>query len=467
MRNCGRVTSVRGPLAVRRMSAHWVVLAAAALTTLVAAAGGAAFAAFAGQALPQAVRHDLIVAPGTSIAAAGSFASGNPAQTSAALRSSIAAGLGGVSFTFWQGIWSDPLGFLAGSLPAEPASITSGNIPQLEAASLDGITDHAVLVTGKWPGQFPASGGPTPAALPASTAPLLKLRPGDVLRVQDQDTATPVTFILTGLYAERQSPASVASYWQLDSIPAGGSVNGTGPASGYTAYGPLVVSPSMFPGRLAEGTGTWVAQPDMAGFNAAHLFAITVEFTSSLLSTLTLTTNLPTVLADIGDNFAVARSLLGISAFELLVLTVAALLAVARLLAAQREGETALLTARGATRWQLTRLTAAEVIPLSLATALIGGVAGIWLAQLLGSSLYGPGTAGGSVPDGGISVAASGTWLDALAAALGIAVLSIGALLYPVLRPRRTAGKVLQGRQAVLSRATGAGADLALLALAG
>ena len=299
-----------------------------------------------------------------------------------------------MSFSFWQGIWSDPLGFLAGSLPAKPASITSGNIPQLQAASLDGVTDHAVLVTGKWPGQFPASAAdPIPAAMPASTAALLKLRPGDVLRVQDQDTGAPVTFILTGLYAERQSPASVASYWQLNSIPASGSVNGTGSASGYTTYGPLVVSPSMFPGRLAEGTGTWVAQPDMAGFNAADLFAISIEGDSSLLSGLTLTTNLPTVLADTGDNFAVARSLLGISAVELLVLTVAALLAVARLLAAQREGETALLTARGATRWQLTRLTAAEVIPLSLVTALIGGVAGIWLARLLGSTLYGPGTA--------------------------------------------------------------------------
>jgi hypothetical protein len=462
-----RVTSLRGPLAVRRMSAHWVVLAAAALTTLVAATVGAAFAAFAGQALPQAVRHDLVVAPGTTVAAAGPFASGNAARTSAALRSSIAGGLGGVSFSFWQGIWSDPLGFLAGSLPAKPASITPGDIPQLRAASLDGVTGHAVLVTGKWPGQFPVpAAGPIPAALPASTAALLKLRPGDVLRVQDQDTGTPVTFVLTGLYAERQSPASVASYWQLNSIPASGSGNGTGAASGYTTYGPLIVSPGMFPGRLAEGTGTWVAQPDMAGFSTADLFAIPIEGDSSLLSALTLTTNLPAVLADTGDNFAVARSLLGISALELLVLTTAALLAVARLLAAQREGETALLTARGATRWQLTRLTAAEVIPLSLVAALIGGVAGIWLARLLGSTLYGPGTAVGSVPDGGISVAAPGTWLDALAVALGIAVLSIGALLYPVLRPRRVAARVQQGRRAVLSRATGAGADLALVALA-
>jgi len=461
-----RVTRLRGPLAVRRMTANWVVLAAAALTTLVAATVGAAFAAFAGQALPQAVRHDLVLAPGTTLAAAGSFARGNPAQTSAALRSSIAAGLGGVPFSFWQGIWSDPLGFLAGSLPAKPASDPSDNIPQLQAASLDGVTGHAVLVTGKWPGQFPASAaGPIPAALPASTAALLKLRPGDVLRVQDQDTGAPVTFMLTGLYAERQSPASIASYWQLNSIPASGFVNGTGSNSGYTTYGPLVVSPSVFPGRLAEGTGTWVAQPDMAGFNAADLFAIPIEGDSSLLSDLTLSTNLPAVLADTGDNFAVARSLLGIGAVELLVLTVAALLAVARLLAAQREGETALLTARGATRRQLTTLTAAEVIPLSLVTALTGGVAGIWLARLLGSTLYRPGTPG-SVPYGGISLAAPGTWLDALAAALGIAVLSIGALLYPVLRPPRTAAQVRQGRRAMLSRATVAGADLALVALA-
>ncbi|HEX3513750.1 MAG TPA: hypothetical protein VHT26_07095, partial [Trebonia sp.] len=348
------MTSVRGPLAVRRMAAHWIVLAAAALTTLVAAAVAAALAAFAGQALPQAVRHDLVVAPGTSLAAAGTFAGGDPAKTTAALRSSIAKELGGVPFSFWQGIWSDPLGFVAGSSPAKPASITSGNSPQLQAASLDGVADHAVLVTGKWPGQLSASagsaagsaagrpassaaGGAIPAALPATTAALLKLRPGDVLRVRDRDTGADATFILTGLYAERQS--SVASYWQLNSIPASGSVNGTGAASGYTTYGPLVVSPSMFPSRLAEGTGTWVAQPDMASFSTADLFAISIEGDSSLLSGLTLTTSLPTVLADTGDNLAVARSLLGISALELLVLTVAALLAVARLLAAQREGE--------------------------------------------------------------------------------------------------------------------------------
>ncbi|HEY6789512.1 MAG TPA: hypothetical protein VI365_19615 [Trebonia sp.] len=145
-------------------------------------------------------------------------------------------------------------------------------------------------MTGKWPGQLSTSSGcGIPAALPANTAALLKLRPGDVLRVQDQHTGAHLTFILTGLYAERQSPGSAASYWQLNSIPA----SGLSSASGFTTYGPLVVSPSVFPGRLAEGTGTWVAQPDMADFNASDLSASsadlrTIGATWSLLSTLTL-----------------------------------------------------------------------------------------------------------------------------------------------------------------------------------
>ena len=456
--------SPRGPLAARRMSAHWVVLAAAALTTLVAAAVGAALAVFAGQALPQAVRHDLVVAQGTSMEVTGTFAGGSPAQTTAALRSTIASTLDGVPFDLWQGIWSDPLGFVPGSLPARPASLASVNTPLLQAASLQGVTGHAVLLSGRWPGQAaaPAAGSTAaaagaasaiPAALPASTAALLKLQVGDVLHVVDRNNNARVSFVVTGLYGQRRATTAAAgSYWQLNSIPASGSST----ASGFTTYGPLVVAPSVFPGRLTVGTGTWVAQPDMADFNADDLSAISAHAgalgSSGILSGLTLTTSLPTVLADTGDNVAVARSLLGISALELLVLTLAALIAVARLLATQREGETALLAARGATRWQLTTLTAAEVVPLSLVTGAVGGIAGIWLARLLGDTLYSSATAGGTAGSGGISVGASGTWLDALAAAAGIAALSVGALLYPVLRPGRAAAPGRAGRRSIAPR---------------
>ena len=452
------------------MAAHWVVIAAAALTTLVAAAVAAALAVFAGQALPQAVRHDLVNAPGNSMAANGPFGSGDAQSTSAALKSAIRAALPTVPFDFWAGTWSDPLGLVPGALPARPTSAGPGSTPLLAAAALDAVTSHAVLVAGAWPAPSAAPSGEIPAALPATSAALLRLRVGDVLRLQDRNTLARVTFTITGLYAQRQLAGSAAAYWQLDSLPASGSST----ASGFVTYGPLVVPPTAFPGQLTAATGTWVALPDLSSVSDTELSTLSADITSletsmngsNTLSGMQLTSNLPTLLADIGRNLALARSLLAISGLQLLVLAVAALLAVARLLATQREGETALLTARGATRWQLIQLTAAEVVPLSVVTALAGGVAGIWLARWLGGSLYGQGTAGGTVASGGIGLTAAGTWIDALAAAVLIVAAAIGALLYPVLRPAAGSARVSRGRQAALAGATRAGTDVALIALA-
>jgi FtsX-like permease family len=455
------------------MAAHWVVIAAAALTTLVAAAVGAALAVFAGQALPQAVRHDLVNAPGNYLAAAGPFAAGDPASTAATLRSAIARALPAVPFDFWSGTWSDPLGLVPGALPARPAA-PAGTTPLLAAAALEGVTSHAVLLSGRWPASSSGPDGEIPAALPATSAALLRLRPGDVLRLQDRNSGTRLAFMVTGLYAQRQPQGTAASYWQLDSLPASGSST----ASGFITYGPLIVTQAAFSGPLAAGTGTWVAQPDLSSVAGSELSAVSADIaslqaslnSSNTLSGIQLTSSLPTLLAETGSNLALARSLLAISGLQLLVLTVAALLAVARLLAAQREDETALLTARGATRWQLIRLTAAEVVPLSLAVAAAGGAAGIWLARWLGGTLYGAvsgsGAVNGATGGGGISTTAAGTWTDALAAALVIVVLAVGALLYPVLRPPADSARVRRGRQSALAGATGAGTDLALIALA-
>ncbi len=101
------------------------------------------------------------------------------------------------------------------------------------------------------------------------------------------------------------------------------------------------------------------------------------------LPSLTLTTSLPAVLAGTASDLDVARSLLAICAVLLFLLAAAALLAAARLLSGQREGESAMLTARGATRWQLVRLTAAEAIPLCVLSSAAGGVLGVLLARLV------------------------------------------------------------------------------------
>jgi hypothetical protein len=455
------------------MTAYWVVLAAVALTTLVAAVVGAALAAFAGQALPQAVRHELTTAGGTSMAATAPVSGSAAAQATATLRTAIGAALPGIPFAFWQASWSDPLGFAPGTLPgrSRPAGAPAGSTLLLTATAMQDVREHATLVAGQWPAA-PAPGGagqPIPAALPATAAALLHVPVGGVLRLYDRVSNAPVTFRITGLVARRQLPGA-AAYWQLDPVPAGGSVT----VGGFTSFGPLLVDPAAFGAALPVGGATWAAQPDMTAFTDADLsqvaadvsalqnsMASSAQFEGAQVSGVQLTTGLAGVLSGTAENLTVARSLLAISAVQLLVLAVVALLAIARLLAGQRATETELLAARGATRWQLSRLTATEVIPLCCVAAIAGAFAGIRLAQLLAGAIY-PGAAG----DGGISAGAAGTWLDALGATIAVGVIASAVLLYPVLRPAPGGARVRRGRQAVLAHATRAGADLGLIALA-
>ncbi len=473
------VIQPRGNLSTRRATAHWVVLAAATLTTLVAAAVGAALTVFAGQALPLALRHDLSDSPGTALSIAGPVSNNQAAATASTLRTAVAHTLGRVPFEFWSGTWSDPLDLVPGALPARPATASKGTSLLLEAATLDGITSHAVLVSGQWP-PAPAAGQVIPAALPASAAALLHLSPGDVLTLKDGISNARIRFRITGLFAPRRLSGTAASYWGLNTIPASGS----DAQSGYTVYGPLLVSPAAFgptAKALTARTGTWLAQPDMEKLADAALPAISGDvsalqqalLTSSALGGMQISTSLPSVLSATASNLSVSRSLLVISALQLLVLALAALLAVARLLASQRETETALLGARGATRWQLIRMTATEVIPLCAAAAAVGALAGIRLAGLLTTA--GPLKAAGlRLPGpafllGGASAGSTaGTWLDVTAAALVVTVIAVAALLAPMLStgPAITEARARRGRQAAIVGATRVGADLALIVLA-
>jgi hypothetical protein len=340
--------SPHGPLATRRMTAHWVVLAAATLTTLVAATVAAALAVFAGQALGLAVRHDLSAASGTAISVTAQVSAPSQATSdTAALRQAVRQAMPGIPFSFSQALWSDPLGLVPGALPATPASAGQGNTPTLEAASLSGIEEHAVLVSGAWPAATGTS-QPVPAALPASAATLLHVSVGDVLTLRDRISNAAVRFKILGLFAPRRVTGPAASYWALNELPA----SGVSTASGFSTYGPLVVGQSTIGTLLTENSGSWVAQPDMAAFTggdlgpvAASVASLSSSISNSNSTTMPgaeLTTSLPTVLTDTASSLTVARSLLAVSGLQLLVLAAAALLAVARLLETQREGETAL-----------------------------------------------------------------------------------------------------------------------------
>jgi ABC-type antimicrobial peptide transport system permease subunit len=457
--------SPRGPMATRRMTAHWVVLAAAALTTLVAAAVAATLAVFAGQALPLAVQHDLVTAPDTTLSM-NALVSGpsQAAQGSATLRAQIAAAMPGIPFSLQEAFWSSPLGLVPGALPATPANAGKGNTALLQAASMKGIASHAVLVAGRWPATSGGTRpGAIPAALPVSAAALLHVSAGDVLRLRDQGTNALVSFDITGVFTRRQGSGAANSYWNLSYIPA----SGMSTESGSTTYGPLIVSQAAFGTALTMSSGSWVGQPDMTAFSDSDLNPVAANLTNlskslptaSFLNGAQLTTSLPSVLSGANSDLVVARSVLVISALQLLVLAIAALLAVARLLAAQREGESALLVARGATRSQLTRLTAAEVVPVSALVSITGAVAGIWLAGALASA--------GPLGTAGIQLAGRpGSWSDATAAALVVAVIAVAALLAPGATPSPTAARVRRGRQAMVAGVARAGLDIALVVLA-
>jgi hypothetical protein len=427
----------RGSLTLPRMNAHRLVIIAAALTTMMAAALASALATFGGQTLPRAVRDDLGRAAGTSIAISGSVTAGQAARYDAILPGRLSSALHGTPFAFYRARWSDPFGFVPGSPPAPPSggalSASTGNVQLAEAAALDGIAGQAVLVSGHWPGTA-ASGQPIPAALPATAAALLHVTDGEMLRMRDRISGRLVRFVVTGQYRPRHVSSP---YWDLSEIPPSGSST----VSGFTAYGPLVVPASAFAGPLTVDGGSWLALPHTASIPGDRLTAVAASVTGlqqSLqqaqgLPNLTLVTGLPAVLDGIASNLDLARSLLAICAVLLFLLAGAALLAVARLLAGQREGESAMLTARGATRWQLVRLTAAEAVPLCVLAAAAGGAAGVLLARLL--------------------------------AVAGASALVI--MLVPVLGTVTPGtARVRRGRQAAISGVTRAGADLALVLLA-
>ena len=462
------VFSPRGPMAARRMTAYGGVLAAAALTTLVAAAVAAAVAVFMGQALPLAVQHDLSIAPGTDMSVTALVNdAGQASSGGATLRSQIAAAMPGVPFTFESASWSDPLGLVPGSLPASPTNAGAGSTALLQAASMSGLAGHATLLAGRWPaapaaGVSRAGGGAAaiPAALPASAAKLLHVSVGDVLRLRDRVDNALVSFDVTGVFAARAASGPDDSYWALSYIPPGGV------SASYTSstYGPLVVSPAAFGTGLTQQSGSWLAQPVMKDFqngslssDSGNVAALVASLpNATFLNGAQLTTSLPTALDAAGSNLTVAVSLLVISALQVLVLAVVALAAVGRLLAAQREGETALLIARGATRWQLTKLTATEVVPLSALVSALGALAGVWLAEaLVGAGALGP---------AGLRLAGRpGVWPDALAAAIVVALIAVAALLAPGLT---AVARAHSGRQGLVAGVTRAGLDIALIVLA-
>jgi hypothetical protein len=441
--------SAGAPFLLRRMMSSWLLLSSLMITVLITAALTAALASFDAQVLPQAAHRQLATAQ-TSVVVSGAVDAEVAAADQPAVRSALRSAFGVVPFRLDSARWSDPLG-----LPAVPG----GRLVRLaEAAAPDQIRAHAALVSGRWPGP-PRPGQPISAALPETAAGQLGLATGDVVAVRDRDTGDRLRLRVSGLFAPRD-PA--APYWGLDLIgPSGVSVQ-----SGFASYGPVLVSPAAFGrGALAVGQASWVALPDPARIQPAELAGLAARISqagsflqgSVRLGGLQVTTGMPVLLDGLSRRLTIARSMLAISALQLLLLAAAALVLAARLLTGHREAENALLSSRGAARWQLARITVGEILLLAVVAAAAGALAGSALAGLL--------VRAGSLRAAGLSLPGfpASAWL---AAALVVA-LCLVIMVWPALRPAAPgSAAVRQGRQATVTGIARSGADIALVVLA-
>ncbi|HUA28361.1 MAG TPA: FtsX-like permease family protein [Streptosporangiaceae bacterium] len=437
---------IRGSFLARRINSARLLLGTITLTVLITAALGAALASFAAQSLPQAVRAQLIGSPDLSVAVSGSMTASQVGPASRAVRASLGGALSGVPYEIDRALWSDPLGL--------PAPKGGAAVPIVQVAEVQRIQEHAVLTAGAWPGA-PGRGRPIGVALPALAARELHAGPGTILRTSDRITNARVPLLVTGVYRVKD-PA--AGYWRLDLI----ATSGVSVQAPFVSYGPAVASPAAFgSGGLAVGKASWIVLPDGTAIGDDRLSPLAAKVSgaaaslqaSNNLGGIGVSTGMPRLLDGLATSLVVARSLVVIGALQLLLLAAAALALAARLLARHREEESALLGARGATRWQLARPTLVETLVFGGLAAAAGVLAGTRLAALLVR-----------LTESGRGLNVSGIPASAWWAAAAALVLAAVVVLWPALRPGGAAPR--RGRQAALAGLARAGADLVLLALA-
>jgi len=445
---------------VRRARSSWLLLACVAVTVLLTTGLAAVLWTFAVAVIPFGAQGFLADPQGRVIGLSGPVNAREAAADSQQIRAALRKAWPGVGFQLESALWTDQL-----QLPSLAAGT---DIRQIQLASLAGISAQATLTAGTWPGP-PHHGDPVPAALPAAAAGQLHVTVGSVLTATPQSGGTPTSLQVTGLFRPR-NPAS--AYWALDPLPVSGisvqhydiGIAGLSTPFSSVIYGPAVVDPAAFGGPLTVGQASWMVLPQapaMARGNIEALDAGTGEAVSQLSvllpKGLNVTSGLPRILAGIASTVVLTRSLFTIAALQLLLVAGAGLVLAARLLASVREEESALLRARGATRWQVVRPVLAEAVVLGTAAGLAGVLAGTRLtgvlARLAGLRLDGY-TGRGITPL---------AWLPALA----MLVLCAAVMAWPALHaPAPGTARLRRGRQARLAGIAWAGGDLAVVALA-
>ncbi|MGV9314156.1 FtsX-like permease family protein [Streptomyces sp. NPDC003691] len=436
-----------------RARGHRLLLAAALLAVLLTASVLAALAAFAGSVGDAGLRHAL----GTRDAAAASLII--TSDDSSADRSAAAEGARRGSERAFDGLPVTLRPFERSapySLPRalQPPAARQGEPDLTMLAVVD--RSKVQLASGAWPS--PAAGPVVEVALPEPAARALKAAAGPrVLTLASRLGGPAVQVRVVGVYrvTDRDDP-----YWQLDELRGRGVR-----ADVFTTYGPLLADPRAFASeRIAKGGPAWLATADFGALTGERIDSLrsSARASQKLLSAqpglkggVVAKTSLPEVLDRMERALLVARATLLIVSLQLVLLAGYALLMVARLLSTERESETRVLLARGASRRRIAALSALEALILALPAVVCAPLlAGPLTALLAGQGLLARiGLKVETAPTAAVWLVGAAT---ALACAAAVVAPAIGAA-------RRSA----RGRTGTLPGPVRAGADIALVAVAG
>ncbi|WP_326812056.1 ABC transporter permease [Streptomyces scopuliridis] len=442
-----------------RAVGHRLLLAAALLAVVLTTSVLAALTAFSGSLADTALRETL---RGRGAASAVLVISADvPLERSDAAQEAAARGarqaFDGLPVTLRK---LESSGTYALPTSLQAAGATEGKPDLTHFAALD--RSRITLVSGAWPGSGrEADGGAIPVALPEVAATQLKLRAGASVTLTDRLAGTRLAVRVTGVY---KATNPVDPYWRLDTL------GGRGVRDlDFTTYGPLLTDPAVLAsGAISHGNSAWVATADYRSITTDRIGALRTASTRApallreepaLGDSTTASTALPSLLDRTERALLVSRSTLLIVALQLLLLAGYALLLVARVLGAERAGETALLRARGASRRRLAALAVTEALLLAAPAALCAPLLSAPLTGLfVRRSALGDG-AGGRFGE----IAAGPVWLVSAAVAVCCAAAVVSPALAATAGP---ASGMRRGRAAALPGPVRAGADVGLLLIA-
>ncbi|WP_409472065.1 ABC transporter permease [Streptomyces sp. HC307] len=412
---------------VLRARAHRLLLTAALLTVLLTTAVLATLTAYSGAIGDAALRHSLHDprnAADTALIVKADVPADGRADADEAVREGARRTFDGSPVTVRSYLRSGPYALPRALRPSDERSAQDSDPDLTYFAALD--STQVRITDGRLPR---ASADAVEAAVPSTVARRLGLEPGARLTVVDRLGGPDARALITGVYRPAEP---TAPYWQLDDLHGRGITKG-----GFTTYGPLLAAPETLTGKaVSTGQSGWLASADFSTLSTGRVDALREAARAGsaalreqpvLSGTTAASTQLPAVLDRLDRSLLVSRSTLLIVALQLVLLAGCALLLVARLLSAERAGETRLLRARGASGTRIAGHAALEALLLAAPAVICAPLLSGPLTRLLAGQ--GPLDRIGlhlDVPAGG----RGGVWLVAVGVALGCALAVTGPALW-------------------------------------